>query len=140
MFILSQKLKMLKEALKLWNKNTFGDVHSQVTLAYKDLDEIQLKIDTNGCTDILLDQEKNAQLNLENALNQEESFWHEKSKVKWHCEGDRNTAYFHRIAKIRNISSLITTMRNGDITLNDPELISAHVVNHFTNIFPTIQI
>jgi len=87
MFILSQKLKMLKEALKLWNKNTFGDVHSQVTLAYKDLDEIQLKIDTNGCTDILL--------NLENALNQEEIFWHEKSKVKWHCEGDRNTTYFH---------------------------------------------
>ena len=32
MLILSQKLKMLKEALKLWNKNTFGDVHSQVTL------------------------------------------------------------------------------------------------------------
>jgi len=26
-------------------------------------------------------------------------------------------------------------MRNGDITLNDPELISAYVVNHFTNIF-----
>jgi len=133
MFILSQKLKMLKEAVKLWNKNTFGDVQSQVILAYKDLDEIQLKIDTNGCTDILLDQEKNAQLNLENALNQEEIFWHEKSKVKWHCEGNRNTTYFHRIAKIINVSSLITTMRNGDITFNDPELISAHVVNHFTN-------
>jgi hypothetical protein len=26
MFILSQKLKMLKEALKTWNKNTFGNV------------------------------------------------------------------------------------------------------------------
>jgi hypothetical protein len=68
-------------------------------------------------------------------LNTEEIFWHEKSKVQWHCEGDRNTAFFQRVAKIRNLSSLITTMRNGDITLNDPELISAHVVNHFKNIF-----
>jgi hypothetical protein len=73
--------------------------------------------------------------NLENALNVEEMFWQEKSKVQWHCEGDRNTSYFHRVAKIRNVSSHISTMKSGDITLDDPELISAHVVNHFTNIF-----
>jgi hypothetical protein len=48
MYVLSQKLKILNEALKVWNKNTFGNVHTQVTLAYKDLDEIQLKIDTSG--------------------------------------------------------------------------------------------
>lgn len=61
--------------------------------------------------------------------------WHEKSKVKWHCEGDRNTSYFHRVAKIRNVSSHINTMKSGDITMNDPKLISAHVVIHFTNMF-----
>jgi hypothetical protein len=64
----------------------------------------------------------------------EETFWHEKSKVQWHCDGDRNIAFFHRMAKIRTLSSRITTFTNGDITLNDPDLISAHVVNHFTNI------
>lgn len=82
-----------------------------------------------------MDQEKVAQINLENALNVEEMFWHEKSKVKWHCEGDRNTSYFHRVAKIRNVASHINTMKSGDITLNDPELISADVVNHFTHMF-----
>jgi len=53
-----------------------------------------MKIDSLGSCDTLLDREKNAQLNLENALNIEEIFWHEKSKVKWHCERDRNTVFF----------------------------------------------
>jgi len=133
MYVLSQKLKILKEAFKVWNKNTFGNVHTQVTDVYKDLDEIQMKINNTGIFDLLMDQEKAAQINLENALNVGEMFWHEKSKVKWHSEGDRNTTFFHRVAKIRNVSSHITTMRSGDITLDDPKLISAHVVNHFTN-------
>lgn len=74
MFVLNQKLKNLKEALKVWNKNTFGNVHSQVNTTYKELDDIQVKIDNIGCTDILMDQEKIAQVNLENALNIEEIF------------------------------------------------------------------
>jgi len=68
-------------------------------------------------------------------LNIEEIFWQEKSKIKWHCEGDRNTAYFYRIAKIRASSSLITTMRDGDNLLIDPNIVSAHTVNDFQNLF-----
>jgi hypothetical protein len=55
MFILSQKHKLLKEALKVWNKKTFGDVHSQVSLAYKELADIQMNIDAVGSSDLLLD-------------------------------------------------------------------------------------
>jgi len=40
-----------------------------------------------------MEQEKLAQINLENVLNMEESYWKEKSKVKWQCDGDRNTAF-----------------------------------------------
>jgi len=57
MFILSQKLKMLKDKLKVWNKDVFGDVHSQVSNAYKIVDEIQEKIDAQGHSDSLMEQE-----------------------------------------------------------------------------------
>lgn len=135
MYILSRKLKILKENLKTWNKVTFGNIHSQLKLATQKLDDIQADIDRLGYNDHLMEQEKIAQINLENMLNMEEIFWKEKSKVKWHCEGDRNTTYFHRLAKIKNASSLITSMKSGDITLNDPNEVSAHVVNHFSNLF-----
>jgi len=32
MYALSQKLKMLKEKLKVWNQETFGDIHLQAEL------------------------------------------------------------------------------------------------------------
>jgi len=41
----------------------------------------------------------------------------------------------HQIAKIKQAFSFITTLRNGDVTLNEQDEISKHIVNHFTNLF-----
>jgi len=135
MFVLNQKLKHLKMALKVWNKNTFGDIHLQVKVATEKLDAIQDEIDNLGVTDDLMDQEKAAQIHLEKVLDTEETFWHQKSKVNWHSQGDRNTAYFHRIAKIKNATNLITSLSTGDDLLTDSNDIYEHIVNHFTHLF-----
>jgi hypothetical protein len=135
MFVLSEKLKILKVKLKSWNKVVFGNIHENVKQARNNVDIIQALIDSNSPSDSFLEQEKLAQINLENALFMEELFWHEKSKVKWHCEGDRNTAYFHKIAKIRRATNQITSLRNGEVFLNRPDDVNAHIVNHFTSLF-----
>ena len=135
MFVLSEKLKLLKAALKQWNKDTFGNVNDQVLTAKQNLDNIQDEIDTLGPTDNLMLQEKNAQIKLEQALNIEEILWQQKSKVKWHCDGDRNTAYFHRVAKIKSASSLITSLNLGDTVITDTKEISEHIINHFSTLF-----
>ncbi|GAU40165.1 hypothetical protein TSUD_292700 [Trifolium subterraneum] len=135
MFVLTQKLKSLKEKLKVWNRNVFGNIHHNVKAASAKVDSLQQDIDTFGPTDELINQEKTARINFENVLNMEEIFWKEKAKVQWHCEGDRNTAYFHRLAKIRTTTSLITSLNHGYNTLTDPNEIFAHVVDHFSNLF-----
>jgi N-acetyl-beta-hexosaminidase len=86
-------------------------VHDLVKSATEKLDQIQSNIDSNGHSDHLMQQEQIAQASLEHALNVEELFWQQKSKAKWHSDGDRNTTYFHRLAKIRNASSLITSIK-----------------------------
>lgn len=135
MFVLSQKLKSLKSALKSWNKDVFGNVHELVRDAEAQLHLIQNQIDTSGHSDTLLEQQKIAQLNLDNALAKEECFWKEKANVKWHVEGDRNTSFFHRTAKIKAKTNKITFMKDGDQILTEPELINNHITNHFTNLF-----
>lgn len=74
MFILNQKLKHLKSTLKVWNKNTFGNVNDQVKQATLKVDSIQTQLDTFDITDDLLEQEKTAQIELEHALYLEETF------------------------------------------------------------------
>jgi len=60
---------------------------------------------------IFLTFKQNAQMKLDEALNMQEAFWKEKAKVNWHTDGDRNTNYFHRLAKIKNTNKLITSIK-----------------------------
>jgi hypothetical protein len=81
MFILSSKLKLLKNKLKDWNKNCFGNVNDSVSSAESNLQHLQDQIQQNGPSDVLLAQEKIANISLEDALNKQEVFWQEKSKL-----------------------------------------------------------
>jgi hypothetical protein len=104
MFVLSKKLKILKEKLKCWNKESFGNVHDFVTSAETKLQRVQQQNQLNGQTEELLEEEKHAHIVFEEALNKQEYFWKEKANLKLHLEGDRNTNYFHKIAKIKTSS------------------------------------
>lgn len=46
-------------------------------------------------------------MELQNSLATEELFWEQKAKVVWHLEGDRNTSFFHGMAKIQCTKSVI---------------------------------
>jgi hypothetical protein len=137
MFILSTKLKMLKEKLKIWNRETFGNVHDYVKQAESDLADIQNQIQLGGHTDTLCDLEKTAQTKLDDAFQKQNWFWQERARVNWHTEGDRNTSYFHRGAKIKNTTKIISVIRNGDTLLSEPHQIADHVVNYYQNLFCT---
>jgi len=135
MFILNQKLKNLKHKLKFWNKNVFGNINTLVKEAEQKLISIQTDIDINGASEALLENQKSAQIDFEKAINKEEEFWKEKSNSNWHSNGDRNTRYFHRLAKIKQTSKLKNSINDGENVLTEPDQISSHITNHFQNIF-----
>lgn len=69
MYVLSQKLKILKKELRTWNAEIFGDVHLQVKKAQATVDTLQKCMNDSGCTDDLLEQETLAQVELQRALH-----------------------------------------------------------------------
>ena len=78
MAILSQKLKALKLKLRAQNKHTFDDVHQNVSSTIAVLANIQ-----NLCpnSEAELESEVQAQLNLEKALDVQETFLKEKARI-----------------------------------------------------------
>lgn len=135
MFVLSQKLKMLKLKLKEWSKTVFGNVHSNVTNALAKVDKIQNQMTQLGYSDILQVQEKEAQIQLQNALCCEVEFWKEESRMNWHAFGDRNTEVFHKTAKIRHVTKQISFLKHGEQILHKPNEIEEHILNHYKAIF-----
>jgi hypothetical protein len=126
---------MLKDRLKIWNKDVFGNVHDQLKKAEDKVNSIQEKINVNGYSDDLMAQDKQAQIDLDLALQIENAFWQEKAKVKWSLEGDRNTSYFHRISKIKSTTKMITSLKIGNELISNPDDLANHVVHHFSNFF-----
>jgi hypothetical protein len=137
MYILTQKLKMLKEKLKVWNKTCFCNVHDNVTSAEAKLHQIQQDIQNHGHTDALLLKEKIVANILEDALNKREIFWQERARLNWHLEGDRNTKFFHRIAKIKSSTKSITSLHDGEHVLTDNTQIAEHVISYYNHLFCT---
>jgi hypothetical protein len=80
-FILANKLKLLKSKLIVWNKENFGDVHIAVNFAEANLNHIQSNLNIHGPTDALLLEEKLAQESFDLALARHELLWRQKANL-----------------------------------------------------------
>ncbi|KAE9594337.1 hypothetical protein Lalb_Chr18g0052741 [Lupinus albus] len=129
MFVLSHKLRMLKKDLRHWNIHVFGDVHQRVKNAYNAVEVIQTFINESGLDAELLNQENMAQNDLLQALMVEETFWMEKTRLNWHLHGDRNTSFFHKVTKRRQVTKSMTLLKDGERILTSQVDIGTHVLN-----------
>ncbi|CAN6556372.1 unnamed protein product [Malus baccata var. baccata] len=67
---------------------------------------------------------------------QEESFWHQRSRVKWLWERDANTKFFHQSTLQRRRRNMILKLKDGeDSWVENPTQIRKLVDNHFLNVF-----
>ena len=91
-------------------------------------------IDVSGLDSDLYTLELQAQLALTKAMNFQDQFWREKARNQSFIYGDRNTAYFHRVARIKCSSKRITLLHDGNVRITDPTEIEEHVLSYFQNI------
>jgi len=99
------------------------------------VNRIQHLIDSEGFSNALYAQDLNAQLILTKSLNYWDLLWKEKANDQNFINGDRNTSYFHKIAKFRAVTKPITLLYDGDIAITEPTEIEQHVLHYFQSIF-----
>ena len=104
-------------------------------MAAEEVTRIQNLIDVSGLDSNLHTLELQAQLTFTRAMNFEDQFWREKARNQSFIYGDRNTAYFHRVPRIKSASKPISMLHDGNVRITEPTAIEEHVLTYFQNIF-----
>jgi exonuclease III len=141
MYKFQQKLKNLKQTLKLWNQNTFGNIFDAKKQLEAQMEEIQHQIRLQGLTRELKAKEISINQQIEDRKRQEEILWRQKSRVQWLKEGERNTKFFHRTVIQRRHTNRIThlTSDEGD-TVYSHEDMEATLIRHFQHLLTEPQV
>lgn len=132
---LAFKLKRLKQALRGWNRDTFGNVFDRI----RNLESIVAEAEK--CYDDCPTPDNRAKLHRHHAelllaLKQEEMFWKQKARVKWLKEGDANTRFFHATVKDRHRRQRICAIKNDTGTLiTTQKAIQDEAISFFSNLF-----
>ncbi|KAL5580279.1 hypothetical protein UlMin_012721 [Ulmus minor] len=131
-----EKLRALKEYIKVWNKETFRDTRIIKKEVVDKIDEIDKK---EGIRQ-LGDGERELRVRLRNQLEEitfkEMVAWRQKMKFRWIKEWDYNSAMFHRMVSYWNNKNVINRIiREDELVLTDQREIVNEIVSFYENLY-----
>lgn len=107
---LQNKLKNLKEALRVWNWEIFGDLNQAKDAATALVEKMQALFDDSPTKENRI-QLQQANAHMFSILDREEIFWYQKSRVNWLTYGDRNTSFFHHYTRVRRQQNYVRRLQ-----------------------------
>jgi hypothetical protein len=112
--ILASKLKALKEDIKKWKKECFGDIRIKKLELMQELQRLEGKENQGMLTAEERSYRLSTEAELEKTLLLDEVSWCQKSRVQWLKEGDKNTKFFQRTANANRRNNYIERLQYGD--------------------------
>lgn len=130
----SSHLMHLRQVLKKWNWEIFGNVkeHIQAAQIHLDATERDLQLDPSQSTYSNYFQAKEG---LKQAIVQEESMLRAQSSVKWLKEVDHNTGFFHATIRERVSHAKFSLLLEDNTYSEDPAIIGPKAVHYFSELF-----
>ena len=128
-------LQHLAGDLQKWNKKVFGNLFRRRRQIWARLNGVHKKL-ADGSGKHLLKLEVKLRRELDDVLNQIETFWFQKSRMAAIKDGDRNTRYFHLSTVIRRKYNRIESLQDGTGTwITESGDIKQLVLDYFSSLF-----
>jgi len=113
MFSLRQHLKVAKLCCRTLNRLRFSNIQQRTAQSLTRLEDIQVELLTSP-SDTLFRREHVARKQWIFFAAALESFFRQKSRIRWLHEGDANTRFFHRAVIAHQATNLIKFLRGDD--------------------------
>ncbi|KAG7588723.1 Zinc finger CCHC-type superfamily [Arabidopsis suecica] len=113
MFSLGELLKSAKKACRRLNRLKFSNIQQRSDEALSQLSDVQGQLLSNPSAALFREEfiARKKWVFFSNAL---ESFYRQKSRIRWLAEGDSNTRFFHRAVLANHAKNLIKFLRGED--------------------------
>lgn len=128
MFQVAKTLRHVKEKVKKWNREVFGDIFIQKSGLQEELSLIQDKVQKEGYVNDNFAKESEVLSKYHKIIAREENFWRQRSRSLWLKDGDKNTRFFHiTTLKHRATNRIDHLVKNGRRIDNEDEISGAAV-------------
>jgi hypothetical protein len=131
-YILKEKLKGLKEHIKGWNKDTYGQVDSKIASLVIDINDLDIRSEVTGLSVGDVERRKSLFAQMWHLKISKASILAQRSRSRWLKDGDENSRYFHACINSRGKKNFIRALRVGDEWFESPPLIRKATVDYFT--------
>lgn len=129
------RLKLIRNDLKVWNHEEFGDIEAHINRLEAEIKEWDEIANSRHLDQNEMEKRRLAQIDLWAWWRKKEIFWAQKSRAQWLKLGDRNTKFFHAFASIRKRKNTITFLRIKNREISEPEEIKAEAIRFFSSLF-----
>jgi hypothetical protein len=134
-YVLACKLKALKEDLKKWNKETFGDVHYKKHCKMRDILDLDVKEGREGLSEVEQKLREDLKAKVIQLAHMAETSWRQKSRALWLKEGDNNTNFFHHLANSNRRRNYLGSLEVDGSFFEDKENIKTQVVQFYHSLY-----
>lgn len=124
------RLAMCRRAITVWMQEQFFNSKEAINKLKQRLDVAMS--DPKGDDKLIND----LNLGLMVAYKAEEEFWRQRSRIMWLSLGDKNSGYFHAIAKGRRARDRMTVIKDAEgIAYYEEEQIAGQIKEYFSGIY-----
>ncbi|XP_058180127.1 uncharacterized protein LOC131298670 [Rhododendron vialii] len=134
-YMILQKCRAIKEKLKVWNKEEFGDVNSVLQIIEAELHQFDLIAEERQLSADERASRCKSKSEFWRLSRLTESLWRQKSRVNWMKLGNKNTRYFQAIANNRFRRNMVGSIKVNGTLLEDPKDIKEAAIEHFRRNF-----
>ncbi|KAK8587732.1 hypothetical protein V6N12_022213 [Hibiscus sabdariffa] len=123
-----------------WNKKSFGHIGRRKHVLMVHIRGIE-RINEASPVPYFQELEDKLKGELTEVLRQEESLWFQRSRSEWIKGGDRNTKYYHRVAKVRHRRNVCSRIKLDDGQwCSEQSRIRQEVVAFFKGVFSSSRV
>ncbi|KAJ6287807.1 hypothetical protein OIU77_001179, partial [Salix suchowensis] len=132
---LINKLRLVKEQLKNFHHLHSSHISRRVSKLREEWGMAQSALDNNPSDAVLMEQERRLAHQYNQLLNDEESYYRQKSRIQWLKQGDRNTKFFHRsLLHRRGRNTVAKLIDEEGMTITDPHQMGKHAANYYNQL------